>query len=1075
MSTRHFHVYKSSAGSGKTYTLVKEYLKIVLPRPEKMRQILAITFTNAAAAEMKSRIIEELGSLSSLSEDPANPKARALLSQILEEYEREGSSIPPEAQLIENAGHILSDILHNYSDFSVSTIDSFVHRIVRTFAFDLRIPVNFDIELDTESLLSKAVDMLISRAGSDEQLTELLIRFILTQADEEKDLRIEKAIGQLARTLMDEDSMGYVEKLKDLSLDKFLEIQQEILQQTRVFENNAICRARKAMQLIETMNLSHEHFSRGKNGIYGYFQNLADGQVAEKIRPNSYVLSTLEEDKWHGGKAGKEEKAAIDSIKEELQQCFLDIHGNAGSYVNTYQLLKAVSQNLFPLGVLNEVQRVVEEIKTENVLLHISDFNRKISAIVAEQPVPFIYERIGERYQHYMIDEFQDTSVLQWQNLLPLVENGLSTGQLSLVVGDGKQAIYRWRNGDVEQFVRLPQLPEGIRGINKEQWQQSLERNHAEKSLGTNYRSRKVIVDFNNRFFEHSKAFLSERMQAIYGQGPQKPREKADGGYVEISFLEKDNADDYSEKTLLRIREAIDRLLEAGHPFSNITILCRSNNKGSLVARYLLRHQVPVISSESLLLSQSEEVIFFLATLKLLQNKHDSVAAVEWLGYLLANGWIKTSDTLHHILADEGKFPLPAGERAIDWHELAEELMKKNGITFLFSELAFLNLYDICERITRAFFTGGVPNPFVTFFMNAVFEYSEKNSLSIADFLQWWSEFGHKYSLVVPKGMDAVQVMTIHKSKGLQFPVVLFPFADLEARKPTREGLWVSPTHPSLRELKAVWLKMNKKALENTPYYSLYEEEMERTMLDMLNLAYVAFTRARDKLFVISAKPGEAREGNRPALPQMLRKFLDGQESLEGEQGIHSFGEFEPAATASGPRQEKGSPFQRVLSRSWTAALRMRSNQEERGVASAEQRERGKLLHRAMEQIITIHDIVPVLARMRTEGEIDAVIEKEWVVRIGELLALSSLAPCFAPGAKVKTEAGLFDENGNFYRPDRVVMFDDRTVVIDYKTGREYPKHVEQIEHYGSLLEKMGHPAVEKMLLYLDEYRLKTV
>lgn len=1075
MEKKNFHVYKSSAGSGKTYTLVKEYLKLVLPHPGKMRQILAITFTNAAAAEMKSRIIGELGNLAKLSKNPGDKKARALLDQINHEYRLEGFNAPPEDHLIKNAGNILTDILHNYSDFSVSTIDSFVHRIVRTFAFDLRIPVNFEIEMDSESLLSKAVDMLISRAGSDEQLTELLIRFMLTQADEERDLRIENAIGQLAKTLMDEDSTPFIEKLKELTLDEFLKIQKDIIGKIKVFEQNAKNKATEAMHLIQSKNLAVEHFYRGRQGIYTYFQNLSEGHIADKISPNTYVRATMEEDKWHGGKAGPEEKAVIDTIKPELQQCYLDIHGIKGDYLGFYQLLRAVSQHLFPLGVLNEVHRVLEEIKTENVLLHISDFNRKISAIVAEQPVPFIYERIGERYQHYMIDEFQDTSVLQWQNLLPLVENGLAIGQLSLVVGDGKQAIYRWRNGDVEQFIRLPQLPEGIRGLNREQWQQSLERNHQEKNLDTNFRSKEVIVNFNNRFFDQSKAFLSERMQAIYSQEAQKARKDALGGYVELSFLEKDGEADYSELSLQKIRVTIEKLQEAGHPYSDITILCRSNNKGSQVARYLLRNQVPVISSESLLLNQSEEVIFFLASLRLLLNRHDSVAASEWLEYLISNKWIKTSVSLHQVLAEAGLFPLPSGNKAINWHDVTKELLCKNGISFGFSQLSFLNLYDICELITRTFFTQGAPNPFVTFFMNAVFEYSEKNSLSIADFLQWWDEFGYKYSLVVPRGLNAVQVMTIHKSKGLQFPVVIFPFADMEPKKPTRDGTWITPEHPSLRELKAVWLKFSGKALENTPYQTLFEDEMERTMLDLLNLAYVAFTRPREKLFVFSKTPAELKSGSRPSLPQMLQACLSGMEAKSEEKNSFSFGTFDPADTDREPQTEVDSPLQKVLSRSWTAGLRMRSNQEERGVASAEQRERGKLLHRAMEQILTTHDIRPVLARMRAEGEIDSIIEEEWTTRIEELLTLTSLAPCFAPGAKIKAEAGLFDEHGNFYRPDRVIMFDDRTVVIDYKTGKEYPSHIEQIEHYASLLEKMGYPAVEKMLLYLDAYRLKTV
>ena len=1074
MSRGTFQVYKSSAGSGKTYTLVKEYLKIVLPQPEKMRQILAITFTNAAAAEMKSRIIEELGQIASLAQTPNNSKARNLLNEILEGIKEEGNSPPPEILLIANAQRVLTDILHNYSDFSVSTIDSFVHRIVRTFAFDLRIPVNFEIELDADSLLTKAVDMLISRAGSDEKLTQLLIRYILTQADEDKGLRIESEIAKLAKTLMDEDSTPFIEKLKDLSLDEFMVIQQAISGKIRAFENNAQKRATEAMGLIASQNLSAEHFYRGKTGIFNFFLNLSNGHVEERVRPNSYVRTTLEEDKWYGGKTDSTTKTAIDNIKTQLQQACEDIFGQADGYLNNYQLLKAVSQNLFPLGVLNEVQRILEEIKTEKVLLHISDFNRKISAIVAEQPVPFIYERIGERYQHYMIDEFQDTSVLQWQNLLPLVENGLANGNLSLVVGDGKQAIYRWRNGDVEQFVKLPELPEGVRGVSKDQWQATLQRNYHPENLGTNWRSRQVIVDFNNRFFEMAKGFLSQEMQAIYHDHSQAERSGAEGGYVEVSFLGKDEEQSYDEHTLKKVRETIERLQQAGHPLSDITLLCRSNSKGSLLARYLLRNQVPVISSESLLLNQSEEVIFFISILKLLVNRHDGIAAAEMINYLLAAGWLKKLNTVHQALQATSLFPAPSGAASNDWQASIEKLLAGEGHTFRFSELTYLNLYDICESITRNFFTRGTPDPFVAFFMDAVFEYSEKNSLSIADFLAWWEESGHKYSLVVPDGLNAVRIMTIHKSKGLQFPVVIFPFADLEIKKATRDGLWVLADQPGLEGLKAVWLKMAGKTLEHTPYKPLYQKEMERTMLDTLNLAYVAFTRPKEKLFVIAKNPPD-KLSERPPLQKLLEKFLSDKQTPELAPGCYAFGTFEKVDGRLPDRGSSEQIFGRLLSRSWTAALRMRSNQEERGVASAGQRERGKLLHRAMEQIITTADIEPVLARMRAEGEIAHEIEQEWKERISELLRLEKLAPCFAPGVQVKAEAGLFDENGNFFRPDRVVLLDDRTVVIDYKTGGEYDSHREQIENYANLLQTMINRPVEKLLLYLDEYKLKSV
>ena len=1069
-----FRVYKSSAGSGKTYTLVKEYLKIVLPQPEKMRQILAITFTNAAAAEMKTRIVEELAGIASLAQNTNNKKARQLLSEIMADLPGGENQQLTEEHLIANAQQVIVKILHNYSDFSVSTIDSFTHRIVRSFAFDLHIPVNFEIELNATTLLKQAVDMLISRAGSDPQLTGFLIKYINTQADNDQGLRIEEAIGKVAQNLMSEESAPFIEKLQKLSLDKFLEIQKNISAEIKFLESGFKSQSQQALQIISNAGLTADAFFQGKNGIIGYFKKLSEGNLANALVPGSNAQKTLDDDLWYGSKATTTDKAAIDTIKEQLRQAAANILGQSNLHLQNYMLLKAVSHNLFPLGVLNEVQRMLQEIKNENVLLLLSDFDRKIAAIVAEQPVPFIYERIGERYQHYMIDEFQDTSTLQWQNLLPLIENGLATGNLSLVVGDGKQAIYRWRNGDVEQFVRLPELHQTIGGVSKDQWQDTLKRNYRENSLATNWRSRKTIVEFNNAFFEMAKYSLSEELKPVFQGQRQQWKEDADGGYVEISFIEKTHDRTYQDITHEKVKLTIERLLNAGHPYSDITILCRNKNKGSLLAGYLLAHQIPVISSDSLLLNQSEEVMFFIAILNLLANPHDDIAAAIIINYLIATGYFSESANLHGLLHSLNQFPKPAAPNTHNWQHTIDSLLQTKGIEFKFANLTFLNLYDVCESITRHFFSRGKPNPFVAFFMDAVFEYSEKNRLSISDFLQWWNESGKEFSLVVPKGLDAVQIMTIHKSKGLQFPVVIFAFADLVADEPTKNGTWQNPEHELTKELGAIWLNLSKKTLEHTTYHQVYEREMDCTVLDILNLAYVAMTRPQEKLFILSKKPPKSTT-SRLRLDILLSNHLKQQNTWDDNVSEYQFGDFENAKSASVTNQAGTPVFSRLLSRSWTGALRMRSNQLERGLASATHRERGKLMHRALEQIKTTNDIDSVLTLMHTDGEIDQSTQTEWRQRIMNLLTQESLKACFEPGANIKTEAGLFDELGNFYRPDRVVLLKGKTVVIDYKTGKENQDHIEQINKYATLLESMGYPAVEKWLLYLDLDNSKTV
>ncbi len=1078
---QNFHVYKSSAGSGKTYTLVKEYLKIVLNNPGAVRHILAITFTNAAAAEMKERIIEGLGLVAALGENPtpekdAHPgkeasqkKGRALLTQIMEDGKKEGITPLQEEQLIRNAKLVLKKILHQYSDFSVSTIDSFVHRVIRTFAFDLRIPLHFEVSLDAEALLKQAVDLLINQVGRDKKLTALLVTYIVSQADDEQDVRIEQHITRLAKTLTDEESSRYIEQLKEVEMQDFQQLAGKLKGQVKAFEEKVAREAGAALELIHRQELPPEAFYRGKNGIYSYFRHLAGGNIREKIRPGSYVKTTIDEDKWLSGKCTAAQKECITAIKGELIQYFERIQSLAEESLETYLNRQAVLRSIFPLAVLNEVEKMLEEIKTDNILLHISDFNKRIAAIITEQPVPFIYERLGERYRHYMIDEFQDTSMLQWQNLLPLVENSLSSGHMSLVVGDGKQAIYRFRNGDVEQFANLPALTGELREISKPEWEVTLQNNYREISLDTNWRSAREIVGFNNAFFQFTRKQLPEDMQGIYKEVKQEARPDKEEGHVSIRFMEGANKKELQENTLREIPGIIKHCREAGHPLQDITILCRANEEASMVARMLLTENIPVISPDSLLLSYSPEVNFFLSIIPLLDNPADPVAAAEMVTFLHQGGHITTPPALHECLREAGL----SGKKSTGGSSLLpglEKLMHANGIDFSFRVFEHQNIYDTCETILRHFFAGDAsPNPFVAYFTDAVYDFSEKHMLSYADFLEWWEENQQKYSIVIPEGTEAVRVMTVHKSKGLQFPVVIHPFAVQRPDKLTRKGFWTGGVSASVPELPAVWLEMSKAALAGTPYEGEWEKEKEKTFLDMLNATYVAFTRSSEKLFILSGK--EANNYKPDSVNGMLHDFLVSKGLWDDEKACYHFGTFGPSAGKVAPPEPEMDYFRRLMSEQWTRALRIRSHQAERSslLEGADPLERGNLLHRAMEMIDSHNDVEEVLGQMVANGEIDSSKQAEWKEKIGQILSDPLLAPCFSPGVRARKEAGLFDEDGTFYRPDRVVFLENETVILDYKTGKAYQKHRQQMEGYARILQSMGYPDVKKLLVYLDK------
>lgn len=1079
-----FQVYRSSAGSGKTHTLVREYLQIVLRDPASISAILAITFTNAAATEMKERIIRELGHIHALKDQPDEPqmqptssqiKGREMLRQIMAAYKDRGEDSLDESLLIARAGQVLKNILHRYGDFSVSTIDSFVHRIVRSFAFDLRIPFSFDVEINENRLLNQSVDILLSQAGSARELTQVLTRYILHQAGEEKDIRIETRIARLAKMLLGEDGGAELDKLKAMGLTDFLRIARKLKHALRQEKESISRTAASALDLIHSQGLEAADFYRGKSGIHACFAHWADGALADRLLPNKTTLETIENDRWYPKSAAPAKQQKIDSIRSQLAAFFGEITGENLSRLGRYRLMQALSDHIYPVAVLHELKRIMDRLRREHQFLHISDFNKTISAIVSEQPVPFIYERLGEKFKHYMVDEFQDTSTLQWQNLLPLITNGLAGGHMSLVVGDGKQAIYRFRSGNVQQFTSLPDIAADIHSPAKDEWQQSLRYSYQPRKLDTNYRSHQAIVDFNNRFFTCLKESIPPGLENIYDEVAQKSLPKKTGGGVRVQFIGKQEEQSQDEAHVGQVLDIVAQCLELGHRPGDIAVLCRQRSKASLVARQLTGRQIPVISADSLLLGQSDAVNLILAVLKLIIGPEDQAAATEILGLLHRMGMLKSSGCLHDLLQSAGLCQQTA-ETGNAFRPMLQECLQENGWDLDFSSHDHLNLHDACESVIRLFFAGQEPvNPFVAAFSDAVFDYSKKNTRFIPDFLEWWEENGVNLSLSTPAGVDAVQVMTIHKSKGLQFPVVIYPFAHEKTNTPTRDGLWANPGLHALPELETAWVPVSEKALGNSTLQNLLADELNQSYLDALNLVYVACTRPSEKLFVISNAPG--KEESR-AVNGLFRDFLRQEGLWEAERDTYEFGDTQaPPAMASSFAPAHPGPFNAIISRSWHGNLRMRSHQLERGVLLdlPDPLERGNLIHRAMERIGHAGEVEEVLEHMVRTGEIDESTCREWARKIRTLLQLPEVAPYFREGLHIKYEAGIIDRDGSFYRPDRVILGEGEAVVMEYKSGKAYQRHREQMATYAELLHAMGYPRVKKLILYLDQLRVETV
>jgi ATP-dependent exoDNAse (exonuclease V) beta subunit len=1050
-----FTVYRSSAGSGKTFTLVKEYLKIALTDtqdpPKAFRRILAITFTNKAASEMKDRIIRALKDLSS-DDHTKIPAGSAMLLNIL----MEETSFSPDV-LRERAASVLKAILHNYSDFAIGTIDSFVHKVVRSFAFDLKLPVNFDIELDANKLLGEAVNILISKIGEDEQLTNILVEFAEAKAEEEKSWHIEKDLNELARELLKEEGALHIAKLKGLGIPEFISIRKKMQEALLAFERNLSAKGEEAVALIKSKQLDHNVFFQKGSGVYKYFENIALLKKKHDFDPNSYVIKTVMEDKWPSGEATSSDIAAIDVIKGRLTELYHGIQESLEKGISRYRLFQMLNKKIYSLAVLNEIEKVLEEYKKENAILHISEFNKLIAEIVFEEPVPFIYERLGERYSNYLIDEFQDTSILQWQNLLPLVDNALSEEQFTMLVGDGKQAIYRWRGGDVAQFADLP----SIRGFEDnrviQERESSLKRHYKSQFLGSNYRSKIEIIAFNNTLYRKLSESLPEEHRRIYDKLEQNGNPKNTGGGISIEFFAGEKSDQ-QEAHRQRVAALTVSLLTEGYRYGDMAVLTRTNLEGNELASFLIKKGIPVLSNDSLLLRHSSAVNFLAAVFRLLNNANDDIAKAEMILFLSQK---KQGASLEKDLAHSGNNS--------SFHKWLEE----SRFEFRPRALLKLPLYQLTEELLRIFHLDTKPDPYIIFFLDEILAFSNGRDSSLAGWVLHWEDRKEKASAIVPNGIDAVNILTIHRAKGLEYPVVILPLVE-SVVKPGKSTFWIDLDEELVPEFKT-GIVANTKALEETNYAALYTEEQFRTQLDNLNLLYVATTRPEERLYILC---GNWKKESKPTgdFSTMMNWYCNETQTTPDEHGRITIAGGEHSTLIRKEKDRKPTPLNAFISTDWQEKIRIRSASRE--VWSEEQQKKqdtGLVIHTILSRIKTSSDLEPALFSVHAEGLIDSDELPAIRILLDQVLNHPTLLPFFAEGLNVKNEAEILLPDGTAFRPDRIVYTPDKTVIIDYKTGKETSSHHDQVENYALILSEMGERSIEKYLVYTDEMRVVRV
>lgn len=981
---------------------------------------------------MKSRVISSLQALASTI---CPEGSRSLLENLEQETKL------PREEIQKKAGEILQDILHNYAAFDISTIDRFTHKILRTFAKDLGIPLNFEVELNTQLILQEAVDRVIINAGEDKTLTKVLVEFTLSKADDDKSWDISRDLFKFSTILTQENHQKFIRAFRGKSPQDFKNYGKKLREEIKATEERIIETAGSFFDLTEKKGLDRLCFKGGY--LFDYFTKLAQNNYT--IAFGAAWQKNIDRDKLYSAKVPGNLKAVLDHHQEQISLLFR-ISRKA---VLRREYLKEILKNLTPLSLMSAISTEIEKIRKERALVLISDFNPTIAAEVNNQPVPFIYERLGERYRNYFIDEFQDTSEMQWNNIIPLIDHALSTGdpenQISglTLVGDAKQSIYRFRGGKAEQFIDL------CTGKNPFTVKEKI------ITLPNNFRSAKEIVEFNNSFFKYvSGKFKDPTYHELFLGCSQVPI-KEPGGYVNISLLETENSQEEEEKFPQKVWEILKDLVQKGTSKSDVCILTRTRKESVVIAKFLSEKGISIVSSESLLVSNSPEVEFINLLLEFSLNPEDRNLKWSILNYLTRKLEVMNPfDIVVNNLPNDNN-------RLFDW-------LKPFNIDFDIKQLQVLSLYEAAEYIIRCFSLAKKPDAYLQFYLDYVFEKTSKTAIGITDFLLLWEQDKEKLSIVAPPSEDAVQIMTIHKSKGLEFPVVIYPFANTSLQDVSRQNLWL-PLPEGLNDLPYSYFKASKKMMDwGETEAGAYKELLAQTEFDSINVLYVAFTRASKKLFILSCydlKKGNEKEDR---VSGLLIGYLKSR-NMWGDGLSYDFGENKPVQTktyeAGSPRRLEhfhSSPTSSQAVKIVTKSGALWGSMQEKAI------NKGNLVHHVLSEIAIKEDLPAALQKVTSREGLSSFQQDELKNLIVQILDHPELSPYFNSSEGVYLEKDIISPEGDIHRPDRLIFIGNDVSIIDYKTGSIQISHQQQMEKYAEIISAMGYNVNQKLIVYIN-------
>ena len=1072
-----FTTYSASAGSGKTTHLVADYIALCFKNDSRhidrvlnenkhelgiFQRILAITFTNNAAAEMKDRIVQTLNEFAFYPRAELSGRASAIYGIIVNNLF--GDVVPENVQLEtfmqKESLELLRCIIYDYARFTLTTIDSFFQRVIRSAALSLNLNLNYSVQVDLNEFYIQAIDQLLNELSADSQLASRLIFMMDNSMEDGGNLNVDRELQGVLEILYSdaEKNYEYLEKLKLLNTENL----KKIIRQWRQDIVQIPDKLKAEIQPIAQLGESHIQRLNGltfqKPTLGKWFTKVMEDPIGNYVADIDTFRREDDGSFFRKKNLTPSEQQLAEEVMPDVIPCFNQIRDIQSPLRKKYLDSSIQKKHADKLLLLFDLQEKMNNIKEQNNFFILGETNTLIYNNIKDKDIPELFDQI--KFDHFFIDEFQDTSKMQWDDLRPLIANrALSQGGQVTLFGDVKQAIYRFRNGDSDLFYNLIDYE---RFKKRGDFPSVGEKGYCNKVLKENFRSTQSVIAFNNDFFKYySEAieqtdYYKDVEQNIHSQEPGLvqvfvQQDKMDKELVRDTIQNHENRESYITKNadikvedaevLRAVQDAIDR----GYQPGDIAILYSGNGKCTRMANILLELNYPVVTEKSLVLNASPAVNLIIYTMKYLLHPDDLVAQTTILYYLTK---------IHKKQSEIGKRLLTLANS--DFNSVIKEVANKTIPT---KEWLPQPLFLLVKEIISFYQLEEEQDPFVVDFENIVYNYLQSRNGELSNFLLWWQQLldtDSMFTLTLPTDMNTIRLCTIHKSKGLEYPVVILPFSSSSHR--------LKPVWTDLVDGQVAYVNLDAANCIGSSFEDLYLNETKSRETDMLNLLYVAHTRASEVLYVITSQTKSGTSYGNCLFHFMSDGTREGINFVKDEKDARIFYAGDKEWRNKSKRKVLKEPITPPITTSSFNITKITDLIETQGAVS-EQVKIGTFVHDFLSKQIDFP---------QSEEEIDELlkeVEEEKRERLREaflhILNDTELKPYFAPGVQTLNETTILDTDGNTYRPDRIVFLDDKVMVLDYKTGQPYLKYQEQIDHYCFLLQKMGYERVEGRLLYV--------